>query len=1058
MARERLNAVDVAAVVCNLRKLILDYNLVNIYDITNRIFVLKFSRKEDKKFVLFEIGHRIHTTQFLRSTDHLPSNFNVKLRKHLRTRKLRGIEQIAQDRVVDFTFSSGEYAYHLIVQFFLPGNVYLTDYTYKVLAVLRPHNAGEAFFKVGQIYEIPETHIPWNVPVAPKILDEALQRMQVVPGPSTVTSALPTSLKGGAKKSGNSTKDKRNDPVKEDAEENGGHDDSSVHALLKTIFPSVHTNLADHVIKETVGDATIGSHNIADLDKSLLLELVESVRKAVASVSHSETLVPGFLYKGGQEYDDFSPFDINDGAERFDDFNDALDAYFTNSEMKKIEKKEQPKKPIKLQKIKDDQNRREMKLEHEVERLNSAIELTEAHRSVFDSVLDLLRSLVASGASWREIMDQLALQRECGHPLAKHIRSVNIADRLVDVCLPSDDPSFYGSTAGSDVKSVKKRLKKDAANDPSDVSSATLDYGLTCFQNLEIMYKNKKKLAEKLERTRIGREFALKRVDDQKEKVKQKASGKSPSLVKVRKRMWFEKFHWFISSDGYLVLGGRDSTQNELLVKRYLTKGDLYFHADIHGASSCILKNPKQVAELPTQTIEEAACFAVCLSSAWNQKMVIPAWWVHHDQVSRSAPSGEYLPHGSFMIRGKKNYVQPQRLEMAIGILFHVDTPHTHDDMDDATHADDVSSVPPQPVEKWPGEGGDDTSPRSLDYAESIIIGEHIENDISDYSVANDSGSEDADQIDGSGSSDDSKTEDTANEDAKVPGNVRAVGFAVDEEDYMSKRVVRFDTSNISVHPVDVQDTSLRQTFGRKGTGYVCAGFEPAHLVEKLSQLGLIEEFPEEPPTDSVRFIEPEAVEHSPEAVQRLRQRIPTGLPGKTKKQGLSKFAAKKLARAKKKYGEDDEETQELRRKLTGSKPLKHIEESMAAPGGDKVEAPVNKPAFQREPIKPLDESELTSHMQQLRMLCKDPDEDAVIISAVPMCAPYNALKTHPYHLKLVPGGTKKGAIASQSLHHFLKVDPSKEQYVKLITVDQFSLALIENCKIPGGAAGPRRV
>lgn len=79
MARERLNAVDVAAVVCNLRKLILDYNLVNIYDITNRIFVLKFSRKEDKKFVLFEIGHRIHTTQFLRSTDHLPSNFNVKV-------------------------------------------------------------------------------------------------------------------------------------------------------------------------------------------------------------------------------------------------------------------------------------------------------------------------------------------------------------------------------------------------------------------------------------------------------------------------------------------------------------------------------------------------------------------------------------------------------------------------------------------------------------------------------------------------------------------------------------------------------------------------------------------------------------------------------------------------------------------------------------------------------------------------------------------------------------------------------------------------------------------
>ena len=35
----------------------------------------------------------------------------------------------------------------------------------------------------------------------------------------------------------------------------------------------------------------------------------------------------------------------------------------------------------------------------------------------------------------------------------------------------------------------------------------------------------------------------------------------------------FEKFFWFISSENYLVLGGRDQQQNELLVKKYLKEG-----------------------------------------------------------------------------------------------------------------------------------------------------------------------------------------------------------------------------------------------------------------------------------------------------------------------------------------------------------------------------------------------------------------------------------------------------------------------------------------------------
>merc|ERR1712131_74088 len=49
------------------------------------------------------------------------------------------------------------------------------------------------------------------------------------------------------------------------------------------------------------------------------------------------------------------------------------------------------------------------------------------------------------------------------------------------------------------------------------------------------------------------------------------------------------------------------------------------------------------------------------------------AWWVHAQQVSKTAPSGEYLTTGSFMIRGKKNYLPPSHLIMGIGMLFKLD-------------------------------------------------------------------------------------------------------------------------------------------------------------------------------------------------------------------------------------------------------------------------------------------------------------------------------------------------------------------------------------------------
>ena len=121
------------------------------------------------------------------------------------------------------------------------------------------------------------------------------------------------------------------------------------------------------------------------------------------------------------------------------------------------------------------------------------------------------------------------------------------------------------------------------------------------------------------------------------------------------------------------MLGGHDAQQNEALVKKHLDPHDLYVHADVHGASSVIIKNPTPNAQVPPLTIQQAATMCICRSSAWKGKVQVEAYWVHAEQVSRTAPTGMFLQTGSFMIRGKKNFVTRMPMVMGLGVLFRLE-------------------------------------------------------------------------------------------------------------------------------------------------------------------------------------------------------------------------------------------------------------------------------------------------------------------------------------------------------------------------------------------------
>lgn len=82
------------------------------------------------------------------------------------------------------------------------------------------------------------------------------------------------------------------------------------------------------------------------------------------------------------------------------------------------------------------------------------------------------------------------------------------------------------------------------------------------------------------------------------------------------------------------MLSGRDAQQNELLVKRYLRAEDIYVHANVSGAATCVVRNKSPSAVVSPIALHEAATAAVCRSVAWTNKVVTSAWWVYANQVS----------------------------------------------------------------------------------------------------------------------------------------------------------------------------------------------------------------------------------------------------------------------------------------------------------------------------------------------------------------------------------------------------------------------------------------
>jgi predicted ribosome quality control (RQC) complex YloA/Tae2 family protein len=182
-------------------------------------------------------------------------------------------------------------------------------------------------------------------------------------------------------------------------------------------------------------------------------------------------------------------------------------------------------------------------------------------------------------------------------------------------------------------------------------------------ENASIYFDNAKKLKKKIEGTKKALILFQEKLNssDQEEIII-----KTKKIVQ-EKREWFEKFRWFYSSEGFLCIGGRDATSNEIIIKKHTEKNDIVFHTDMSGSPFFVVKVPKD--KQPTiATLNETAQAVASFSRAWKSGLaVLEVFYVNPDQVSKEANPGEYMAKGSFMVRGKTNYLRPE-LKVAIGL------------------------------------------------------------------------------------------------------------------------------------------------------------------------------------------------------------------------------------------------------------------------------------------------------------------------------------------------------------------------------------------------------
>ena len=608
--------------------------------------VLRINPKESEQFDLVIVrGQRVYTSKRDRPMPMTPPSFAMVLRKHLKNARLTKVEQVGFDRVLMFRFDTKHGQRSLSVELFRNGNVILMDENDVIIQPLTHASYSGRTIKKGEIYVPPPAAIdPYNLTL--EALKEAFDESD-----RDLVSTLGGKINLGGIYA---------NAVCEHAglEPNSSTDDADASIVLNSLkhfLEKLNSSRTGHLILKPTKE-----HDEKTLDALLAMDALDA--KATTTLRETAVEATPLLL----------PSHSNARSYECASLCSAIDAWKGHHDANALARREQEKldaaapgrgHSTEVEKLERRLKQQEQALEgfaKKIEKQQAIGHAIQEHWTHVETILQQAREAVEK-QGWKPVLKGLKEN--------PWVDSGNAAERTMMVRLPDDD------------------------GQPGQAFTLHLDDSV--HQNAQRYFEAARKQKDKtagataaLEDTKV----AFKRA--QKKEAKQKASGRMQT-VRRSKRLWFEQHRWSMISGGHLLVGGRDAKGNDSIVKKHLSGGDMYLHADIHGAPSCSLRASQGFAlvdepfgQLPPgvpsyklvdklgderindEKLEEAATLALCWSRAWNGGGAHgTVFAVKPAQVSKSAQTGEYVGKGAFIVRGQRQWFKDMDVQMGIGLV-----------------------------------------------------------------------------------------------------------------------------------------------------------------------------------------------------------------------------------------------------------------------------------------------------------------------------------------------------------------------------------------------------
>ena len=667
---------------------------------------------DSKRSLVIDCGNKVHLSEFERPIAPAPSNFVTKLRKHLKTRRLSLLQQVGTDRVLVFQFSDG--LFYLVLEFFSAGNILLLDHDLKILAL---HRLVNDLGPENDKYAVNEVYKMFDLSLFDKAEPPQLEPIM----PSQITDWIADHKEKLAVAT--SDKKKKVFSIHKLFFVNASYLSSDL--ILKTFaeagIDASQSCLGLETDEDLLGKSTQALRQAQILYQALLEDAQNGTSQGVIVEKKNPLFNPedkDSLEYTFDEFHPFTPYTTKPGL-RFQTvkgYNQTLDQFFSTIESTKYALRIESQKQHAEKRLNNARSERDK----QIQSLLTQQEVNEKrgntimyHAQLVEECKEYVQVMINKQVDWTDIENIIKFDAAKNKGRAGYFRlPLNLLENRIKLALPDPDAipdesekaaselessgpdsdsssdsdsdteaSDSDSDSGSDsdaesvesfeLQKVKKQSGLKSKRQKIPTITVDIDLTLSSFANARLYFDTKKVAVSKQTKVEKSSGMALRNAEKKIQKdLARNLKSENDALRSIRPKYWFEKYYWFVTSDNYLCLAGRDDNQVDMIYYRHFSDNGYFVSSDMEGSLDVFILNPYPGEDVSPTTLFQAGIFAMLTSAAWNGKVSSSAWWLKGDEVTKKEFDNSLLGPGRLNFKGKKNFMPPAQLVMGFALYW----------------------------------------------------------------------------------------------------------------------------------------------------------------------------------------------------------------------------------------------------------------------------------------------------------------------------------------------------------------------------------------------------